>query len=66
MGVDEVTNHDLSAGRRSSSLACWSNVYWDITKQLTWAVEVSWWQTRWVDMPEGTVGRIETSVIYRF
>lgn len=64
-GADDPNNHDLSPGTRSLNAACWANLYWDITPQLTWAIEVSQWETRFMQAPTNSPARIET-VLYTF
>lgn len=65
-GIDDPSDHDLSVGRRSRNQAYWTNLFWDITPRLTWASEVSWWETNYLGMPQNSAARIETTMMYRF
>ncbi len=65
-GADDPNNNDLSPGTRSFNASCWANIYWDVTPQLTWAVEVSQWETRYMQGATNSPARIETTVFYSF
>jgi hypothetical protein len=65
-GIDDANANDLSAGKRNVNLEYWSNVYWDITPELSWRLEVSFWETRFLAAPTNSAVRIETAVLYRF
>jgi hypothetical protein len=66
VGIDDANHNDLSPGLRSRNMAYWGNVMWNITQQLTWGMEVSWWQTEYLAAPTNSAVRIETTLLYKF
>ena len=65
-GIDDPRNADLSAGRRSQNHFWFGNVVFDVTKQFTVGLEVSYWKTKFVGLSDGEAVRIETVMKYRF
>jgi hypothetical protein len=64
--MDNPDNVDLAAGARSRNVTAWGNVIRDLGGGLQVGLEYSWWQTRYIDLPEGTSSRVQGSVIYSF
>lgn len=64
--MDDPEDADLFAGARSRNLATWGNVIHDLGGGLQVGLEYSWWQTRYMELPEGTSSRVQGSVIYSF
>ena len=44
----------------------WANALWDIRPVLTFGLELSQWDTEYIDIEDGSSLRVQASVIYRF
>ncbi|HSW29604.1 MAG TPA: hypothetical protein VLH75_09010 [Longimicrobiales bacterium] len=64
--VDDPDDDDLARGSRSLNRALWANVTRDAGGGLRYGVELSNWETRYVEMASGKSWRVQTSVQYSF
>lgn len=65
-GIDDPNNEDLATGSRSYNETLFGNVLYNITTRLRCGIEFGYWHTRWVDLDDGKVFRIEQAFLYYF
>lgn len=65
-GIDDPFNDDLSDGRRSQNHFYYANTHFHVTELFTIGMEVSWWETRYVGLADGSAVRLESVMQYRF
>ena len=64
--VDDPRNADLSAGARCRNLSVFGNGAFSITKAAQFLVEVSYWDTQYLDHPKVHATRIQMAFQYTF
>jgi hypothetical protein len=64
--IDDPENGDLNPKQRSCNLSYFGNVYYNITKSLSTALEVSYWETDYIDLLDGDSLRLQGAFIYKF
>jgi hypothetical protein len=64
--IDDPDNGDLASGSRSRNSAIWVNAIFDVNAAVQAGIEISRWETDYIDLDDGDAYRIETSLIYRF
>lgn len=65
-GLDDPDDDDLSSGMRSSNWTIYTNGYYKITKAVTVALELSYWQTKYIELEKGDSIRTQLAFIYFF
>jgi hypothetical protein len=65
-GLDDPDNADLAAGERVRNLAAWGMYAHALTPAVEVGVEISHWETRYVDLERGRSWRVQTAFLYRF
>jgi hypothetical protein len=63
---DDPDDNDLSTGNRSRNQAIFGNVKYSIVPQVTLGMEVSQWETQYIDLETAKALRFETSFIMNF
>lgn len=66
IGIDDPDDEVIGAGGRNHNQVVWANVLWDIRPVLTFGLEVSQWDTEYVELEDGSSLRVQASLIYRF
>jgi len=64
--VDDPKDEDLNAAERSQNQAIFGNLKYAIAAPVTFGVELSRWQTKYVDAESANATRLETSFIMSF
>jgi hypothetical protein len=64
--VDDPDDGDLGKGARGFNRAAWTTLTRDAGGGLRYGVEISNWETRYLDMATGKSWRVQTSVQYSF
>ncbi|MBC2594979.1 hypothetical protein H5P28_11995 [Ruficoccus amylovorans] len=65
-GIDDPLDSDLSTGMRSINLNASTSIYYQLTSYLTLGIEYSYMQTGYMNQPDASNNRIQTSVIFEF
>ncbi len=65
-GFDDPDAATLPPFARDRNRSIWANVIYDIRSVLQTGVELSWWETDYLDLDDGTSLRAQWSMIYRF
>ena len=65
-GLDDPDDEMLASGARARNLATWANAVWELWPGLKVGVELSSWQTDYVDLEDGSSLRAQSSLIYSF
>lgn len=66
LGIDDPLDEDLAPRRRSQNQFYFGNLICDVTELFRVGLEVSRWETRFVDLADGEDVRIETVMQYEF
>lgn len=64
--IDKPEKNDLNPGMRSSNSSIFGNVYWQINKAVSSALELSYLDTEYVAKKEGECIRIQAAFYYKF
>jgi hypothetical protein len=64
--VDDPRNADLSPGARCRNLSVFGNGAFNITKSAQFLVELSYWDTRYLDRPKVHATRVQMAFQYSF
>jgi hypothetical protein len=64
--MDDPDGDDLSATMRARNAVIWGNVVYAMTDNLRLGLELSRWETHYVNQKDGRAIRLQTSVIYSF
>ena len=65
-GLDDPDDKTLPSGSRSLNQAVWATLIRDFRSDLRFGVEVSWWETEYLDLEDGASLRVQTSFVYSF
>lgn len=65
-GFDNPDNADLSPGDRASNSNLATSWFFDLTSELTWALEYSRLETRYISLPTGRSDRVQSALIFGF
>ena len=65
-GFDDPLNQDLNKGDRSLTATYFGNFFYDPNASLEIGLELSHWQTRYIDKTEGDDFRLQNCFIYKF
>lgn len=65
-GVDDPANKDLDPGMRSRNASIGSNVFWNATSYLTFALEYQYMQTEYFRTEEAASHRLQSAVLLKF
>ena len=63
--IDDPLDQDMTSGRTFNQVI-YSNFGYDITKLFNVALEVGFWKTGWMHLPQGDALRLEMAARYRF
>ena len=65
-GLDDPDDADLEPGARSHNRAIWVNGFYELTRELTAALEISHWRTQYLARPTGGALRFQTALSFVF
>ena len=65
-GLDDPDDGDLEPGARSHNRAIWVNGFYELTNELTAALEISHWRTQYLARPTGDALRVQTALSFSF
>lgn len=65
-GRDDPRDSELAAGQRALNQTLFGNVFWQWSRTLSFAAEVSYWSTRWKGLGDADTWRGEINTAIRF
>jgi hypothetical protein len=65
-GLDDPDNADLASGDRARNLAGWGMYVHALTPAVEVGAEISYWETRYVDLERGRSWRAQAAFVYKF
>ncbi|MHC4120547.1 MAG: DcaP family trimeric outer membrane transporter [Planctomycetota bacterium] len=66
IAIDDVDRGDVNNGARTSNRSIFANMFWAISRNVDWALELSHWRTNYAGPGDADSFRIQTAFIYKF
>lgn len=65
-GLDDPKDSDLVTGNRGKNATLWTNLKWTFLPATTWVLEYQYLDTAYIDRPDASANRFQSSLIYNF